>query len=169
MKRLWAPWRIEYIEMAKSRGCIFCLRDQPARDRDNLVLFRTPLSMVMLNRYPYTNGHLLVSPHRHTADLNALTPDEKLDLFDLIRVGCNVLTEAAAPQGFNIGMNLGKAAGAGVDEHLHFHVVPRWNGDTNFMSVVADLRVMPENLLATYDRLLPRFTAARPMETGHDR
>ena len=161
MKRLWAPWRIEYITMEKPRECIFCLREERAKDRDNLVLHRTPLALVMLNRYPYTNGHLLISPHRHVADLNALTTEEQLDLFHLIRMGCNVLTEAAAPQGFNIGMNLGKAAGAGVDEHLHFHVVPRWNGDTNFISVVADLRVMPENLLATYDRLLPCFSAAR--------
>ncbi len=161
MKRIWAPWRIEYIKMGKPQGCIFCLSDQQDRDRENLVLLRTPLATVMLNRYPYTNGHLLISPLRHVADLNALTPEENLDLFDLIRVGCNVLTETAAPQGFNIGMNLGKAAGAGVDEHLHFHVVPRWNGDTNFMSVVADLRVMPENLLATYDALLSRFSALR--------
>lgn len=159
MKRLWAPWRIEYIKTCKPEGCIFCLRDEWDKDRDNLVLYRTSLAMVMLNRYPYTNGHLLISPHRHVADLNALTPEEKLDLFELIRVSSNVLTAAAAPQGFNIGMNLGKAAGAGVDEHLHFHVVPRWNGDTNFMSVVADLRVMPENLQATYDALLPRFSA----------
>ncbi len=161
MKRLWAPWRIEYIKMGKPEGCIFCLRDERDKDRDNLVLYRTSLAMVMLNRYPYTNGHLLISPHRHVADLNALTSEEKLDLFELIRVSSNVLTGAATPQGFNIGMNLGKAAGAGVDDHLHFHVVPRWNGDTNFMSVVADLRVMPENLLATYDALLPRFSALR--------
>lgn len=161
MKRLWAPWRIEYIKMSKPQRCIFCLREEREGDRDNLVLHRTSLSLVMLNRYPYTNGHLLISPYRHVADLNALTPEEKLDLFDLIGMGCDVLNQTAAPQGFNIGMNLGKAAGAGVDEHLHFHVVPRWNGDANFMSVVADLRVMPENLMATYDALLPGFFGTR--------
>jgi len=159
MKRLWAPWRIEYIKMPKPHGCIFCLKDEKERDRDNLVLYRTSLALVMLNRYPYTDGHLLISPYRHIADMNALTVEEKLDLFDLVGLSCTVLTEAIDPQGFNIGMNLGKAAGAGVDDHLHFHVVPRWNGDTNFMSVVADLRVMPENLLATYDALLPGFPA----------
>jgi len=160
MKRLWAPWRIEYIKRPKPQGCIFCLKDGRERDRDNLVLYRTSLALVMLNRYPYTNGHLLIAPYRHVADMNALTVEEKLELFDLVGLSCTVLTEAVAPQGFNIGMNLGKAAGAGVDDHLHFHVVPRWNGDTNFMSVVADLRVMPENLLSTYDMLLPGFPAA---------
>jgi len=111
----------------------------------------------MLNRYPYSNGHLLVAPHRHAADLNGLSGKEVSDLFELVRVSCNILDSTASPQGFNLGMNLGKAAGAGVEEHLHVHIVPRWNGDTNFMSVVADLRVMPENLMATYDALLPGF------------
>jgi len=158
MKRLWAPWRIEYIKASKPPGCIFCLPDAREMDRDNLVLHRTSLALVMLNRYPYTNGHLLISPHRHTADPNSLTVQEKVELFDLIGLSCSVLTETASPQGFNIGINLGKAAGAGVDEHLHFHVVPRWNGDTNFMSVIADLRIMPENLMSTYDLLLPGFS-----------
>lgn len=164
MKRLWAPWRIEYILNSKPAGCIFCLKEGREQDRENLVLYSTSLSFVMLNRYPYTNGHLLVAPHRHAADLDGLSGEEMSDLFDLVRLSCNVLNAAAAPQGFNIGINLGKAAGAGVDDHLHVHVVPRWNGDTNFMSVVADLRVMPENLLSTYDGLLPGFTAARRKE-----
>lgn len=157
MKTIWAPWRIEYIRSKKPTGCIFCLDDRGDRDRENLVLLRSPLSFVMLNRYPYSNGHLLVAPRRHMPTLDELTSEEVLDLYKLLNLSCKVLNRAAEPQGFNIGINLGKAAGAGVEEHLHLHVVPRWNGDTNFMSVIGDLRVMPENLMTTYDALLPGF------------
>jgi ATP adenylyltransferase len=111
----------------------------------------------MLNRYPYSNGHLMVSPFRHVASLEALTDEELLDLMKCVRLCCRILSNVAATQGFNVGINVGKAAGAGVDDHLHVHVVPRWTGDTNFMTVISDLRVMPENLLATYDLLLPAF------------
>lgn len=159
MERIWAPWRTDYIFNKKPPGCIFCLADDTTRDRDRLVLYRTPLSLVMLNRYPYTNGHLLAAPHRHTADMDSLSSEEMLDLFRTVRLCRAILDKEASPQGFNIGLNLGRAAGAGVDDHLHFHIVPRWNGDTNFMSVVADLRVVPEGLLAAYDRLLPHFAA----------
>ena len=157
MDRLWAPWRVEYLTQPGSPGCIFCTK---GCDRDLLVLRRSKLTRVMLNRYPYTNGHLLVSPHRHTAELGELSEAEMLELFRSVALCREVLARASAPDGFNIGMNLGKAAGAGVEDHLHLHVVPRWNGDNNFMSVVADLRVVPEALLATYDRLLPLFEAA---------
>lgn len=157
MKSLWAPWRMEYIRSKKPSECIFCLEDRAEHDRENLVLHRTPFSFVMLNRYPYSNGHLLVASHRHVANLDGLSGEEVLDLFELMKLSCRALNNAASPQGFNIGMNLGKAAGAGVEEHIHIHIVPRWNGDTNFMSVIADLRVMPENLTATYDALLPEF------------
>lgn len=159
MKRLWAPWRIDYILDEKSKECIFCAAQGQENERGSLILYRSHLSLVMLNRYPYTNGHLMVAPFRHTADLNELSSDEVIDLFDAVRLCKNVLQEAASPQGFNIGINLGKAAGAGVDEHLHIHIVPRWNGDTNFMSVIDDVRVMPENLACTYDRLYPGFSA----------
>ena len=159
MKTLWAPWRIEYIRSNKPSGCIFCLKDRGTKDRENLVLYRTPFSFVMLNRYPYSNGHLLVASYRHAADLDGLSDEEMLDLLQLVRLSCKILQSTASPEGFNIGINLGKAAGAGVEEHLHLHIVPRWNGDTNFMSVVADLRVMPENLIATYEALLPGFLA----------
>lgn len=157
MERIWAPWRLEYILVEKPQGCIFCLDDDPARDRERLVLHRTLLSLVMLNRYPYTNGHLMVAPRRHTADMDTLADEEMLDLFRTVRLCRSVLQQEASPQGYNIGLNLGRAAGAGVEEHLHFHVVPRWNGDSNFMTVVADLRVIPEGLLAAYDRLYPLF------------
>jgi ATP adenylyltransferase len=160
MERLWAPWRIEYILTEKVSGCIFCVGDTTDRDRELLVLFRSSASLVMLNRYPYTNGHLMIAPYRHVSDLDLLSDAEMLDLFKSVRLCRTILQETASPQGFNIGVNMGKAAGAGVDEHLHIHVVPRWNGDTNYMSVIADIRVMPENLMMTYDRLLPAFRAA---------
>ena len=157
MERVWAPWRMEYILNEKPDSCIFCLDDNASLDRDRLVIYKTPQSFVMLNRYPYTNGHLLVAPRRHTSDLNDLADEEMLDLFKTTRLARNVLHSVAKPQGFNIGMNLGKAAGAGVDDHLHMHIVPRWNGDTNYMTVLADLRIMPENLATTYDLLVEGF------------
>lgn len=157
MERLWAPWRMEYIVNEKPAGCIFCVGNDPALDRERYVLLRTPSSLVMVNRYPYTNGHLLVAPHRHVGDPDALTDAEMVDLFRTVRLCRTALQRASVPEGFNIGINLGRAAGAGVEEHIHLHVVPRWNGDTNFMSVLDDVRIMPENLLATYDRLYPFF------------
>lgn len=161
MERVWAPWRMDYILDEKPSGCIFCLPEGTEGDRQHLVLHRTPLSLVMLNRYPYTNGHLMVAPRRHTADMDSLSDAEMLDLFHTVRLCRSILEEEASPQGFNIGLNLGRAAGAGIEDHLHIHIVPRWNGDTNFMTVVADLRVVPEGLLAAYDKLRPRF-ASRP-------
>jgi len=156
MERLWAPWRMEYLTQPKQAGCIFC---QQGEGRDLLVLRQTPLARVMLNRYPYANGHLLVSPHRHTPELGELSDAEMLELLKSADLCRRILTRVSAPDGFNLGMNLGRAAGAGIADHLHMHVVPRWNGDNNFMSVVADVRVLPEALLATYDRLLPWFAA----------
>lgn len=157
MERLWAPWRMEYILNEKPEGCIFCLKDGTGRDRENLLLYRSEHSFVMMNRYPYCIGHLLVSPYRHLSDLSNLTDSEMLDLFATVRLSCNVLTAKFSPQGFNIGLNLSKMAGAGVEDHIHMHVVPRWGGDTNFMTVIADVRIMPENILDTYDKLLPGF------------
>lgn len=154
MDRLWAPWRMEYLSESKPEGCVFC---RQGNDRDLLVLKRTGLVQIMLNRYPYANGHLMVMPLRHTADLDGLSDAEMLELFRGVSLCKDVLTRASAPDGFNIGMNLGKSAGAGVEDHLHLHVVPRWDGDSSFMLVVSETRVLPEALLATYDRLLPFF------------
>jgi ATP adenylyltransferase len=158
MERLWAPWRMEYILNKKPDGCIFCLKEENDKEREILLLYRAKHSFVMMNRYPYCNGHLLVSPYRHLADMSGLTDAEMLDLFATVKLSCDVLSAKFSPQGFNIGINIGKAAGAGVDDHMHIHVVPRWVGDTNFMTVIADVRVMPENLMATYDKLLAGFT-----------
>lgn len=158
MDRLYAPWRVEYLTQPPAPGCIFCAHGD---DRELLIVHRTPLGRVMLNRYPYSNGHLLVSLNRHTAELNDLTGEEMQELLRTVALCKDVLIKASRPDGFNIGLNLGKAAGAGVEDHLHMHVVPRWNGDSNFMSVLADVRVLPESLWATYDRLKPFFEEAR--------
>jgi ATP adenylyltransferase len=156
---------MEYILYDKPAGCIFCIPEQPANDRQGLIIHRSSHSFVMLNRYPYTNGHLLIAPYRHTAEIDNLSDEEMLNISTTLRQCCSILRRAIGPDGFNIGINLGKAAGAGVDEHIHIHIVPRWNGDTNFMSVMTDIRIMPENLLDTYDILLPSFMEfSRPLE-----
>jgi ATP adenylyltransferase len=138
-------------------GCIFC-RATTGEPRDRLLLGTTAASLVMLNRYPYQNGHLMVAPRRHTADLPGLPSDEHADLAETLRRALATLGAAFQPDGFNVGLNLGTSAGAGVLEHLHWHIVPRWTGDTNFMPVLAEVRVMPQHLLDAYDRLLEAFT-----------
>jgi len=164
MERLWAPWRMEYMENSKPEGCILCIQADNLHDRERLILYRSKFSLVMLNRYPYTNGHLMTAPLRHTADIDSLTDEEMLDLFKILKMSRNILHKEISPHGYNVGMNIGRAAGAGIDDHLHIHLVPRWSGDTNFMSVIPDLRVIPEILLTTYDRLLPEFAAAGKVE-----
>lgn len=156
-ERLWAPWRLTYIEAAKdngsSGGCIFV--DMPAdnQDRKNLILFRGRLAFVMLNAFPYTNGHLMVAPYKHTANLSELDDNELLEINQLVRNACGWITKAYRPDGFNIGVNLGEAAGAGIPTHVHWHIVPRWNGDTNFMTTIGEVRVLPQSLEESYDRL----------------
>ncbi len=161
MDTLWAPWRMNFIEgkAGKEDGCVFCNRIRLPRERwrEYGVLDVGPHTMVLMNRYPYANGHLLVIPVRHCQDLSALPEDEYMDLTRVLRLSVERMRKALNPQGFNVGMNLGSAAGAGIADHLHFHIVPRWNGDHNFMPVIGDVRVMPEYLEATYDRLLPHF------------
>ena len=161
MDRLWTPWRLGYVTEASTPApdCIFC--DALARvDRDPLVVHRGRAAFVILNKYPYNNGHLMVVPHRHTGRLVDLDADELVELMTLTRDAERVLMEIYAPHGFNIGLNLGQSAGAGVLDHLHMHVVPRWNGDTNFMTVVGDTRVLPEELPATAARVRRAFAAA---------
>ncbi|MBI3752527.1 MAG: HIT domain-containing protein [Deltaproteobacteria bacterium] len=156
MKRLWAPWRTEYIHGPKSRECIFC-REYGKGDKKDLILHRGNFASVMMNKFPYNNGHLLVYPWKHTGLMEEMGADETLEVFRFIKESVSILKKEMNPGGFNIGMNLGKAAGAGIDEHIHFHVVPRWNGDTNFMPVIGEVRVMPEHLQATYEKLYPHF------------
>ncbi len=152
---LWAPWRLEYILGEKETGCIFCTRieQSPEHDERNLILLRGETCFVIMNRYPYNNGHLMVVPYRHTGDLTELSPEENQDVMAMLQQTLRVLSEAMTPDGFNIGLNLGRVAGAGVDDHLHFHIVPRWDADTNFMPVIGDTRVIPEALNATYKKL----------------
>jgi ATP adenylyltransferase len=155
---LWAPWRIEYIENAdRPAGCLFCIKPSENDDRRNLIVFRGKHAFVMMNRYPYNNGHLMVVPYRHTAVLSDLNGAEKIELFDLLSLSNRVLSEVMTPHGFNLGMNLGRTAGAGIEEHLHFHIVPRWNGDTNFMPVLGHTKVVSEGLEQTWEKLAKVF------------
>ena len=157
MEVLWAPWRMAYVGDRTRSVCIFCAASE-GDPRERLLLGMSRASLVMLNRFPYQNGHLMIAPRRHTADLPALPADEHGDLAETLRRTLAALSRVFTPEGFNLGMNLGVAGGAGVRDHLHWHIVPRWSGDTNFMPMLGDVRVMPEHLLATYDRLRPAFT-----------
>jgi ATP adenylyltransferase len=163
MKRIWAPWRLEYVAADEAdAGCFLCRALEGDDDRDSLLVHRGRSCAVILNRYPYNNGHLMIFPHRHVSEVARLTPGERLEMMDLLATCLDVLREAMAPAGFNAGYNLGRIAGAGLDEHLHQHVVPRWSGDTNYMPVIADTRVIPESLGALWDRLRPLFAGAAP-------
>ena len=160
MKVLWAPWRMDYIlSDDKGEGCIFCPGDDREQDEERLILYVGSLTMVMMNRYPYINGHLLVAPIRHCPDLGHLSHEENLDLLLVVQRSIDVLKQTMNPEGFNVGLNLGRVAGAGVEEHMHFHIVPRWNGDTNYMTVFGDVRVIPEHIIDTYSKLKPLFEA----------
>ena len=167
MQVLWAPWRMTYVGGPKAGGCIFC--EQPAREdqRAALVLASTEHSVLMLNRFPYANGHVMVAPRRHTADLARLPGDEFVELSLTLRRAIGLLQAAFGPDGMNVGLNLGQAAGAGIADHLHWHIVPRWVGDTNYMPLIGEVRVIPEHLEALYDRLRPSFAAleSAPRET----
>lgn len=154
MKTIFAPWRMEYIRGEKPEGCIFC---QDSLRRDELILFEGQTSFVMMNLYPYTSGHLLIIPFRHISQVEELLPVEKEEMFNLVDISVRVLKEALKPDGFNIGINLGTVAGAGVDDHLHIHVVPRWCGDSNFMSVLGEVRVIPEDVSRTWEIIMPYF------------
>jgi ATP adenylyltransferase len=155
MDRLWAPWRLEYVTgTTPSGGCVFC---EASPQRDVLVLFEGRTCYIVLNLYPYNNGHLMVVPYRHVASLAALEPDELLEMATLTQRAEVALNEAYKPQGINVGINLGRPAGAGILEHIHVHAVPRWNGDTNFMTVVGGARVLPEDLGTSAGRLRPIF------------
>jgi ATP adenylyltransferase len=157
MEHIWAPWRIEYIEIEKPAGCILCDKPEQNRDAENYILYRGSRNFVIMNSYPYNPGHLMVAPYRHVASLDELTDDELREHFEMVRRSVGILREVFSPQGFNIGMNLGKVAGAGIDEHIHTHIVPRWQGDTNCMPVISGVRVVPEALAETYRKLKGKF------------
>jgi len=154
MKHLWAPWRMKFLDThAKTLGCVFCTLPAEDADEKNLILHRSTHCFVIFNKYPYNPGHLMVIPFRHTSNFLELTADELLDMQQQLQTSMAALKKQMEPQGFNLGMNLGEAGGAGIRDHLHYHIVPRWNGDTNFMPALGHTKVLPETLDATYKKL----------------
>lgn len=162
MEKLWSPWRSQYIESFKSDEdpgkCIFCqMKDLPAEDENNLLVHQGENAFVVLNLYPYNNGHLMVVPKRHTNDFPNLSKEELIECMELLQKSELALRKAIDPHGFNIGANIGKISGAGIEEHIHFHIVPRWSGDTNFMPVIGEVKVISQDLLVTKRKLLNVF------------
>jgi len=165
MKQIWSPWRMEYImEHSPMHGCIFCEAIRQADDETSLILFRGERAFVILNRYPYTSGHLMVVPYDHFGSITELDPDTRAEIMELMSKAEQVVKAEYHPEGFNLGANIGEAAGAGVPNHVHFHIVPRWSADANFMTAVADTRVLPEGLAQTYKRLKQRWDGFKPGE-----
>lgn len=161
MKQLWAPWRMEYLgdvrTSEKPQGCIFCTLPAEQKDRENLIVHRGKTCFVILNRFPYNSGHVMVVPNQHTSDLAALSAEESLEMMQLTRRASQAIVVAYKAQGFNVGMNLGQAGGAGIRDHLHMHIVPRWVGDTNFMPVIGETKAMPQHLLTSFDAIADGF------------
>lgn len=157
MKQLWAPWRIEYILGPKPDACVFCLPEGRDEDEERLVLHRGKRAFVIMNRYPYNNGHLLVCPFRHVSELTDLESAESHEIMDLVQRCSGILKQHFNCEGINVGLNLGKAAGAGIGEHLHFHLVPRWNGDSSFIAVMDDVRTVPQHIREIYAALRACF------------
>jgi ATP adenylyltransferase len=153
MKHLWSPWRLEYLTEPKDEACIFCRAAEGDDDRENLVLFRGERAFLILNRYPYNNGHFMVVPYAHLPSLEALDTPTLTEMMLLLNRGLAALRATMYPDGFNVGANLGEVAGAGIEGHVHLHAVPRWSGDTNFMPVIGDMRVVPQTWLQTFDDL----------------
>ncbi len=164
MKALWTPWRMEHVlgKAPRVAGCLFEPPGEGMSDKAHLLLFRDQWTVVLLNRFPYANGHLLLAPRRHLSDLGDLAPDEQLRLMHMLAHCTAILRRHLQPQGVNIGLNLGRAAGAGIEDHLHFHLVPRWEGDHNFMTVCAEIRTIPQHIERTFDLLLPDFLCLAP-------
>jgi ATP adenylyltransferase len=162
METLWAPWRMEYIAGPPMTGCIFCESPKAGDDRTLLILARREHAFAMLNRFPYNNGHVLLSPYRHVPELGQLERHERLAILDLATETIEALKETMRPHGFNLGVNMGRVAGAGVAEHVHLHVVPRWDGDTSFMPVTGLAKVVSQHLLDTFDALAPKLAGRTP-------
>lgn len=161
MDVLWSPWRFDYITSGESTGptgCVFCnILENSATDEENFILARAEFNFVILNIYPYSTGHMMIVPYSHVGDLDSADSDITTEMMELMKRAQTVLRDVYCPQGFNLGMNLGKAAGAGVAEHFHMHVLPRWHGDANFMTAIGQTRTLPESLLATYSKLKANF------------
>ena len=157
MKRLWAPWRMEYILNCRQSGCFLCDAFQSENDSENLIVKRGAVCAVILNRYPYNNGHVMVAPYRHVDSVEGLGPEEQSDMMAMASTACARLREVVHAQGFNLGINQGVVAGAGLKDHIHLHIVPRWEGDTNFMPILADAKVIPQPLLELWEQLHSAF------------
>ncbi|MEM4725171.1 MAG: HIT domain-containing protein [Candidatus Hadarchaeum sp.] len=168
MKRIWAPWRMKYITGDKPHNCVLCEALQAGDDAARYILYRSKKAALMLNLYPYINGHLMVVPYAHVGDLVELDEETLADMMLLTKKGVQALREAMNnPHGFNVGMNLGRVAGAGIQDHVHIHIVPRWEGDTNFMPVLADVRIIPESLDDTYHKVLTALSKAKEEHSTH--
>ncbi len=154
MKQLWAPWRLKYIKHPSQNGCIFCKASQEKKDKKNLIIFRGMTCFAILNLYPYNSGHFMVTSYRHIGKFEKLKSKEIQEMFEIAQHFKKILDREIKPQGFNIGFNLGRVAGAGIVDHIHLHVVPRWNGDTNFMPVLGDTKVIPQSLNDTYHMMV---------------
>ncbi len=162
LKRLWAPWRMKYILGEKSKECIFCQKLNENRDEENYILFRKKNCFVILNTFPYNNGHLMIIPNRHLQDFEEMENELLNELMITIKESVSLLKETIKPEGFNIGINMGKIAGAGIGEHFHIHIIPRWPGDTNFMPTIAQTKVISQTLKETYDKLRETYLAKKP-------
>jgi len=165
MKKLWAPWRLEYVRQEKEGTCFLCRMLESGDDRSNLLVKRGSACAIVLNRYPYNNGHLMICPYRHISDVILMNADEKVETMELLTEALAALKKTVRPHGFNVGLNIGEVAGAGLKEHVHMHVVPRWNGDTNYMAVTADVKIIPQSLLDLWDELYPALNQQPPPVT----
>ncbi|MEJ2568683.1 MAG: HIT domain-containing protein [candidate division WOR-3 bacterium] len=154
MKKIFAPWRYKYVKNPNSEGCIFCRAASSDNDRKSGVLFRGKFSFVIMNKYPYNNGHIMIAPYKHTGNFGEINEDEMLEMSVIIQKWQKIIQKAMKPDGFNIGMNIGKIAGAGFENHLHYHIVPRWSGDTNFMPIIGETKIVPMSIDEAYDILL---------------
>jgi len=157
MTRLWAPWRMDYITQAKSAECIFCIKSKSDSEKENLVLFRGQFSFLLLNLYPYSNGHLMIAPYSHTSNISEIDKETASEIMSISNFAMKALEKELKAEGFNFGANLGKVAGAGIEEHIHYHIVPRWAGDTNFMPVLGHTKVIMDGLMETWNNLKPYF------------
>ncbi len=168
MKVLWAPWRLRYIEQARTpQECIFCQKAEEKRDFENFILQRGKTCFTIMNLFPYANGHLMIAPYKHTPEFSDLTDAESLELLKTVSQSMRILRRGLRPEGFNIGLNLGKVAGAGVEDHIHFHIVPRWLGDSNFMPVLGEVKIIPEHIETTF-RKLKRELLTEDNSTTHE-
>jgi ATP adenylyltransferase len=164
MDKLWSPWRSKYIDSFKpggdkEEGCLFCRINDEKKDKENYVIHRSTHCFIVMNLYPYNSGHLMIVPYIHSSTLNELDDETYLDCMKMVNLSCEVLKDCIYPHGFNIGLNIGRVSGAGIDEHVHFHLVPRWNGDTNFMPVLNEVKIISEFMDITYEKIMKSLTS----------